>query len=68
METKVTFTPLKRGRYRPIVNGVLKPITKNPKRIRFIIIRAHDNERIRAMREEEKRKEAEEKRRKWGWY
>ena len=70
METKVTFRPLTRGRYRSIINGVLGTITKNPKKTRFIIIRAHDNERIQAMKEEEKRKEAEERKRKYygNWY
>lgn len=70
METKVTFRPLKGGRYRCIVNGVLGSVTKNPKKTRFIIIRAHDNERIHAMKEKEKRKEEERRKdeRYRGWW
>jgi len=70
MAIKVTFKSLKRGRYRSIVNGVLGGITKNPKKTRFIIIRAHDNERIQAMREEEKRKGEERRKneRYRGWW
>lgn len=65
MGTKVTFRPLTRGRYRSIVNGVLGGITKNPKKTRFIIIRANDNKRIQALMEEEKRKERVERENRW---
>jgi len=74
METKVTFISLTKKRSRVVVNGIMikgkEGITKNTKKTRFIIIRAHDNERIQAMKEEEKRKEVEERKRKYygNWY
>lgn len=61
MIVKVTFRPLKRGRYRAIIDGVLSGvITKNPKKTRYQIIKTADAPRIQKLREEEKaRKKAE---------
>jgi len=58
MEAKVTFKSLKRGRYRCNQTG---EITKNPKKTRFIIIRAHGNQKIQVLREKEARKKEEER-------
>jgi hypothetical protein len=62
MEIKVTFRPLTGGRYRCLVNGVLGEITKNPKKTRFSLIRANDNKRIQALKEEEEMRERERQR------
>ncbi len=58
---KVTFKPLKRGRYRIIVDGILRGITKNPKKKRLSLMRADQAEITREAKLAYKQKKEDEK-------
>lgn len=65
METlKVTFSPRGNGWYRCFINGKPGEKTKNPKKMRFSLMRTHQAQNNPRLKEEAERKKREKEREK----